>query len=66
MIVSQLVILPNVIDPDSVKSYNQYDCIPAGKITKCDWPENTVKAKKQYVCITNGKITKKATYNMIF
>ena len=38
MIVSQLVILPNVIDPDSVKSYNQYDCIPAGKITKCDWP----------------------------
>ena len=36
IIVSLVVNLTNVIDPETVKGYHKYDCIPAGKNTKCD------------------------------
>ena len=42
MTVSQLVKLPNVIDPDTVEGYKKCECIPTGKITKMVEPD-TVK-----------------------
>ena len=33
---SKVVKMPDVIDPDIVNRHKKYECIPSGKIIKCD------------------------------
>ena len=42
----------------NVKSYEQYECIPVGKITRCDRNLILSKVNKKHECIPTGKITK--------